>query len=392
MRSDRPRALVARLDGAGDVLLAGPAVRAVAAGSRSLTFLCGPSGVEAAHLLPGVDQVRVFDAPWVALEPGPFSAGPVDDLLAWLRADPPDVAVVLTSFHQSPLPLALLCKLAGVGTVIAAPEDHPGSLVDVRRRPEWDGDDHEVERSLRLVEMAGFPLPDGDDGRLAIRGHGAGHGHDGHGGAPEGPVVVHPGASVPARGIDAGTAAAAVRLLAAAGHDVVVTGGPDEVGLARRVAAAGGSRAIAVAGRASLAELAALVASASVVVSGNTGPGHLAAAVGTPVVSVFAATVPARRWRPWGVPLRLLGDESVPCAGCRARTCPVAGQPCLAPATPEAIVAAVEDLVAATAGPGRQHAAPTDVPRNPSPVLASPVAAAAALAVAAPAAAVEGAR
>ncbi|WP_053743498.1 glycosyltransferase family 9 protein [Streptomyces sp. NRRL WC-3618] len=45
-----PRSLVVRLDSAGDVLLAGPAVRAVAAGSSHTTLLCGPQGVPAARL------------------------------------------------------------------------------------------------------------------------------------------------------------------------------------------------------------------------------------------------------------------------------------------------------------------------------------------------------
>ena len=51
--------LVARQDNAGDVLLAGPAVRAVAAGAERVTLLCGPAGAEAARLLPGVDEVVV---------------------------------------------------------------------------------------------------------------------------------------------------------------------------------------------------------------------------------------------------------------------------------------------------------------------------------------------
>ena len=56
-------------------------------------------------------------------------------------------------------------------------------------------------------------------------------------------------------------------------------------------------------------------AGAEAVVVGNTGPAHLAAAVGTPVVSLFAPVVPAARWRPWGVPHVLLGDQE---AACRA--------------------------------------------------------------------------
>jgi heptosyltransferase III len=102
-----------------------------------------------------------------------------------------------------------------------------------------------------------------------------------------------------------------------------------------------------VAGRTDLGELAEVLAGASAVVVGNTGPAHLAAAVGTPVVSIFPPTVPAERWRPWGVPHLLLGDQHVACAGCRARVCPIAGQPCLSGVRPAEVVAAVEHLTAA---------------------------------------------
>jgi hypothetical protein len=40
----------------------------------------------------------------------------------------------------------------------------------------------------------------------------------------------------------------------------------------------------------------------------------------------------------------VLGDQGVACAGCRARTCPLPGQPCLAPVGPDAVVAAVAEL------------------------------------------------
>src|SRR4051794_28158479 len=45
------RTLVVRLDNAGDVLLCGPAVRAVAAGSEHVTVVAGPEGADAARLL-----------------------------------------------------------------------------------------------------------------------------------------------------------------------------------------------------------------------------------------------------------------------------------------------------------------------------------------------------
>ena len=63
-----------------------------------------------------------------------------------------------------------------------------------------------------------------------------------------------------------------------------------------------------------MAELAGVLSGASAVVVGNTGPAHLAAAVGTPVVSIFAPVVPLERWRPWGVPSVVLGDQLAECA------------------------------------------------------------------------------
>jgi ADP-heptose:LPS heptosyltransferase len=100
-------------------------------------------------------------------------------------------------------------------------------------------------------------------------------------------------------------------------------------------------------GRTGWPELAAVLAGAEAVVVGNTGPAHLAAAVGTPVVSLFAPTVPARKWRPWGVPTVLLGDQSAACAGSRARACPVAGHPCLGNVTAAEVLDAVGRLTAA---------------------------------------------
>jgi ADP-heptose:LPS heptosyltransferase len=106
------------------------------------------------------------------------------------------------------------------------------------------------------------------------------------------------------------------------------------------------------AGRTDLAGLARILAGASAVVVGNTGPAHLAAAVGTPVVSIYAPTVPAVRWRPWMVPHALLGHQDIACAGCRARTCPVRGHPCVEDVTASDAAAALHRLLERV-GPGR---------------------------------------
>jgi ADP-heptose:LPS heptosyltransferase len=333
--------LAVRLDSDGDVLLTGPALRALAAGADRVSLLCGPRGQQAARLLPGVDEVLVHLAPWIDPEPPPLDRDDTLALVARIAALGCAQAFVFTSFHQSPLPMALLLRLAGVPWIAAISEDYPGSLLDVRHRGLPDGL-HEVERALSLVAAGGYALPDGDGGRLAVRPLEQVV-------PPERPyVVVHPGTSVPARAWAPAGHAALVDALVERGWEVVVTGAPSETALTAAVAGPPRPSVTDLGGATSLGRLAGVLGGASAVVVGNTGPAHLAAAVGTPVVSLFAPTVPVERWRPYGVPLRLLFRD-VPCAGCRVKVCPVAGHPCLDDVPVAEVLAALDALVPAPA-------------------------------------------
>ena len=333
-RGSGPRVLAVRQDNAGDVLLAGPAVRALADRASAVTLLAGPRGRAAADLLLGVDRVVEWCAPWIDPEPGPVGEAGVAEFAATVRSLQVDAAVVFTSFHQSPLPLALLLRLAGVPWIGGISEDYPGSLLDLRHRSERD--QPEPERALSLARAAGFALADGDDGRLAVRRplpdveHLTG---------PSGYVVVHPGASAPAREWSTEQYADAVAALAGRGERVVVTGSREQKSLTAEVAAGGG---LDLGGTTDFAELAAVLDRARVVVAPNTGPAHLAAAVGTPVVSLFAPVVRAARWAPYGVPTAVLGDQHAPCQDTRARVCPVSGHPCLSKVTTEDVLRAVD--------------------------------------------------
>jgi histidinol-phosphate phosphatase family protein len=362
--SPRRRAvLVARPDSAGDVLLTGPAIRAVAAGADRVVMLCGPRGRSAAELLPGIDELIEWRLPWIDPEPSSVDPREVSEMVARIAAAGVDEAVVFTSFHQSALPLALVLRMAGVGRIAAISDDYPGSLLDVRHRVPLGLP--EPERALSLAAAAGFPLPSDDEPVLRLRpealdhtavpselrqvrrlpvapsapdpqkpgsGHGAGY------------LVVHPGSSVPARACPPDRCAEMVTALTAAGHRVVVTGGPQEQELSSFVA---GRDGIDLGGRTSLRGLAAVISGADCVVVGNTGPAHLAAAVGTPVVSLFAPTVPFGAWGPWRVPWVRLGDAAAPCRHTRAATCPVPGHPCLSSIEPDLVVEAVQLLTAA---------------------------------------------
>src|SRR5438874_12106440 len=123
--SDR-HCLAVRLDNAGDLLLAGPAVRAVAAACGRVTMLAGPRGADAARLLPGVDDVIAWRAPWVDLDPPPVRPETLTGLTTRPAARRFTEAVIFTSFHQSPLPTALVLRLAGIPRIAAISEDYPG--------------------------------------------------------------------------------------------------------------------------------------------------------------------------------------------------------------------------------------------------------------------------
>jgi ADP-heptose:LPS heptosyltransferase len=263
----------------------------------------------------------------------------VDSLVKQMRDLRPDRAFIFTSFHQSPLPLALLCRMAEVPWVGAICEDYPGTLLDLRHSV--PAAIPEPLRALSLARAGGCRLPTGDDGALRI-----------HPPAPPPDelaetigaatfVVFHPGAAVPARRPTAVRSAAMVAALVEAGHRVLVTGGPDESELTAAVA---GDVAVDLGGRTTLATLAAVYAAARVVIVPNTGPAHLAAAVGAPIVSLFAPVVPASQWAPYAHRVVRLGDQDAPCRLTRARECPVSGHPCLDGITDAEILSAVDRL------------------------------------------------
>jgi ADP-heptose:LPS heptosyltransferase len=332
------RVIVCRLDSAGDVLLAGPAVRAVAATGAHVTMVVSSQGEPAAELLPGVGEIVVLDAPWVHADAPPVRAADLMRFVLRLRRRRHDEGIILTSAHQSSIPTALLLRLAGTRRICAASHDYPGSLLDVRI--DVDEDLHEAQRSAFIAQRSGYQAV--GDGLAIIDELPT---FDWQGKGPR-YVVVHPGADAPARAWDPQNARAAVRVLARSGYQVLVTGGPRETALTAFVAADEG---VDLGGRTSLAELATVIKGARAIVVGNTGPAHLAAAVGVPVVSLFAPVVPAHRWQPYGVPLKVLGDQYAPCAGSRARVCPVPEHPCLSTVTAADVVRAVHELAGVAA-------------------------------------------
>jgi lipopolysaccharide heptosyltransferase II len=347
------RILAIRLDAAGDVLMTTPALRALrATGPERLTLLTSPSGAGMASLLPELDDVIVYEAPWMKAS----RTIDVDADLAMierLRDERFDGAVIFTVNSQSPLPAAQLSHLAGIGRRLAHARENPYQLLtDWVPDPEPDEPiRHEVRRQLDLLAAVGITL-DRDDEHLslhvpdvasrAIRARLTSFGI-----GPRDPwIAIHPGATAPSRRYPpAGFGKVMRDLQARTGWPMLLTGDASETTLVDEVRAEAGGLGTSLAGELSIAELAALIAVVPILLTNNSAPAHIAAAVGTPVVDLYALT--NLQHTPWLVPSRVLSVD-VPCRGCRRSVCPFGHNRCLHAVAPTVVVDAILDLAAET--------------------------------------------
>lgn len=342
--------LCVRLDAIGDVLMTGPALRALRANhpERRLTLLTSPYGATIARLMPEVDQIIEYAAPWMKATPQRADAQHEYRMIDALRAQAFDAAVIFTVCTQSPLPAALLCYLAGIPRCLAHCHENPYQLIShwvIDPEPQHVAR-HEVQRQLDLVTHVGARC---SDRNLALRIPSAAlcRARDelARAGVVETAprVVVHPGATAPSRRYPPEHFAAAARLLyQATGCQLVFTGSADERDLIERIRAAADVPSVSLAGRLELAELAATLSLGHLLLVNNTGPAHMAAALGVPVVDLYAQT--NLQHTPWEVEHRLLYHE-VPCRGCLKSICPQGHHDCLRRVPPERVAAAAEELL-----------------------------------------------
>lgn len=341
--------LCIRLDTIGDILMTTPALRALKTSrpGRRITLLTSSAGHEVASLIPELDQVLIYDAPWMKATAHREDSRFEYAMAERLRRGEFDAAVIFTVYSQNPLPAAFLCYLADIPLRLAHCRENPYQLLT-----HWVPDPeptrfirHEVRRQLDLVAEVGC-RPEGKHLSLRVPDNALQRVHrllsylDIDLDRPW--VVVHPGATAPSRRYPAeGFAAAARDLVAERKWLVLFTGTEEERDLVRQIQAIMGVPSYSLVGFLDLAELAALLSVAPLLITNNTGPVHVAAAVGTPVVDLYALTNPQHT--PWMVPHRVLSHD-VPCKYCYKSVCPEGHHDCLRLVRPEAIVRAASDL------------------------------------------------
>ena len=338
--------LAVRLDNIGDIIMLGPALRAIKESLPRirLTLLASPGGALATSLLPWIDEVIAWRTLWQDVgQRMPFDPAYELELVDLLAKQGFDGALLFTSFKQTPHVAGYVCYLAGIPLRAGESKEFGGSTLTTELSGAPD-DMHQVERNLRLVEHLGFTVR---DRRLAVvLPEDAYHEADallaGAGIGPYTPyILLHPGASAQARRYPAEQYGALARLLTRRGWEVVVTGVEREAALIEEVY----ERAPKVrcpAGTASLPAYAALVERARLVICNDTLPMHLADAVQTPVVVLFSGTDLEEQWRPRVTRARLL-RRPTSCHPCYLFECPI-GLPCL-DIPPEEVIETVEEML-----------------------------------------------
>ncbi len=361
--SDAANLLCVRLDSLGDVLMTTPAIRALKESRPDgrVTLLTSPAGAAVARLVPELDDVIVYESPWMKATAPRASSAPDLEMIDLLRRARFDAAVIFTVYSQNSFPAAMLCYLADIPLRLAYCRENPYQLLTdwVKEREPEEYLRHEVRRQLDLVETVGCRA---SDERLSLRVSAQAEARmlaelERIGVAGSRPwLVLHPGASAPSRRYPPDSYARVASTLALDDRfQVVFTGNRQEqelvAGIRRDMDAPSWSLVDAL----NLEEFGALLARAHLLISNNTGPVHMAAALGTPVVDLYALTNPQHT--PWLVPNRVLYHD-VPCKFCYKSVCPQGHQNCLRLVEPAEVVAAARELLNETRSYGEEPGIP----------------------------------
>lgn len=344
------RVLVVRLDNIGDVVLLGPALRALrsAVPSADITLLVSPAGSQVAPMLPWVDRVIVHRAVWQDAGNAPLPLDPAREVqfIERLKKEAFDAAFIFTSFSQSPWPPACAAYLAGVPIRAGQSKDFGGSLLTHSVKP-LDDAVHQAERNLHLLEACGIPVADRslqlrvppDAWLSAVRRLGS-FGITGRSRF----LLLAPGASCPARRYPADRfAQVASLLLKRTRLPIVVVGHPREADEFEPITRLDRKRVFSLVGRISVPELAAVIRRSTLVIANDSGPMHIADAFRRPMVILFSGTEHETQWAPRSSPAAVLLRRPTDCSPCYEFQCPFAME-CL-DISPEQVAAEALKLI-----------------------------------------------
>lgn len=297
--------LCIRADNIGDVLMSSPAISALrSAFDAKITLLTSSMAKPVTGLLRDVDEVILFDLPWV--KKAVASDQQIPAIVQQLKNRHFDAAVIFTVFSQNPLPAAMLAYMAGIPKVLAYCRENPYELIT-----DWIADEepytfiqHQVRRDLNLVAAVGASASEEDiclnlspEYALTLSEKLKSLGLQ----VNKPWLILHPGVSEEKRKYPQKDWAELGKKLASAGYQLLITGSDKEKETAEALSSAIGEGACSLAGVCSFGEFTALIKMSPLVISVNTATIHIASATKTPVIVLYALSNPQHLpWRSKG--------------------------------------------------------------------------------------------
>jgi lipopolysaccharide heptosyltransferase II len=302
--------LCIRPDNMGDLIMSGPAIRALKETfGAKITVLTSSAAASVTKYMPEIDEVIIFNLPW-AKHDEPFDDALFNGLTEQIKERRFDAAVVFTVYSQNSLPAVMLAYLAGIPLRLAYCRENPYRLLS-----NWVPDEepytyirHQVRRDLDLVATVGAStfnerlcLKASADLWPALNKKLSSIGLD----LNKKWLIFHPGVSEIKRQYPVELwIAAGKQIVEELGYQLILTGSNSEKGLTDVLQAGIGENSFSAGGLFTLDELIVLIAKSPVLVSVNTGTVHIAAALGVPVIVLYALTNPQHT--PWMVPCKVL--------------------------------------------------------------------------------------
>lgn len=338
------RVLVIRFSSMGDVILTSPVVRALHVlleGDVEVHVLTKAVFSDAVDGLEGVHRVWTMDRTTAEVE---------QDLVAQGF----HYVVDLHANARSAFVKRALRKGEGHALDLTVNKRSLDKILLVRTGVDRLAGQHVVERYLDTLRPFGDALAAlkaaGDDGRLQLPVMGRTGEAEVSGQPRQRKVVMALGAAHSGKAIPEDHWRSVLEGVVAAGHRIVLVGGPAESELGERLAQGHPETAVhSIAGKRGWANTFEAIARGDVLIAGDTGAMHAGAALGVPMVVVWGCTSPALGMGPWRAhpdtielepedpqrsrPCSRLGDR------CRHRT------PCIQRVSSERILAAALSLL-----------------------------------------------
>lgn len=294
--------LCLRADNFGDLLMSSPAIRAIKESFNCrITVLTSSMGSKVVPLIAEIDDVIVFDMPWVQVsETG--SQQEVLLLIAKLTERNFDSCIIFNTFSQNPLPAALIAWLSKIPLRIGYCRENPYHLLN-----KWLPDKepyseilHQVDRDLKLAESMGATVSDKKirisipaECEIYVSGllREASLNSNSY-------LVVHIGVSEEKRKYPLDRwIQVCQQLIDLHGYPLLFTGDNKDSTEIKQVTDQLHGQVYDFSGRLSLSETACLIQQSRMLISVNTGIVHLGAAVETPIIVLYAQTNPQHK--PW---------------------------------------------------------------------------------------------